>query len=146
MTDEMVTIRRKVVAQGGGRVMVKASLAPAQDVYTILNRYRETGGLPMYAKSPQYGDFTGLGDYHEAWNKVAQAQSSFAALPANVRTHFRNDPEAFLRAVYDPRRRDELVELGLIEGKLEAAVPPGAKAVQEKAAAEPEAETHTEAP
>lgn len=128
-------VRVRSVAPEGGRVMVRQSLAADQDVHNILKRYVTTGALPVAGRSPSYGDFVSDVDYHGAWNRVRAAEQSFASLPSDVRAHCKNDPAEFLKMVFDPSRRDELEQLGLVDGKLEAALPDAARAVQEDAKA-----------
>ena len=70
---------------------------------------------------PKYGDFsTGL-SYHDAMTRVTDAQHSFEHLPAHIKKHCRQDPGEFLDMVFDPARRAEMIELGMID----AAVPDG---------------------
>lgn len=62
-----------------------------------------------------YGDFSNVGDYKEAVDRLNDAQSSFEGLPAETRAHFANDPENLIAAFDDPDRVDELEQLGLVE-------------------------------
>jgi hypothetical protein len=49
------------------------------DINTILQKFNITGILPEFPLSPRYGDFTGVGDYHTALNRVIAAQEEFEA-------------------------------------------------------------------
>lgn len=102
--------------------MTKQGDAAAADVNNIVHRFIAHGELPRNFGQPHYGDFSTVGDYLSASLKVKQAQEQFDALPASVRAHANNNPAEFLDMVYDPDRREELVELGLIEEQMPAAL------------------------
>lgn len=85
------------------------------DINTILKNFGVTGELPMTSKVPTYGDFTGVNDYHSAMNVVAQANSAFAELPAELRARFDNDPAKFVEFFNDEKNREEAIALGLVE-------------------------------
>ena len=80
-----------------------------------------TGFKGVSFKEPRYGDFSGINDYHEAVNRLAQAEDDFMALPASVRAACDNDPGLFLEYVNDPEHRAWLEE--------ELGVPPEAAPV-----------------
>lgn len=105
--------------------MTKQSDALATDVNTIMQRWiahgTPPGGPAMHAS---YGDFSNVDDYHTSLNKLREAQQSFEALPAAVRKHVQNDPGKFLEMVYDPDRRGELEQLGLIPEQAPEDAPP----------------------
>lgn len=85
------------------------------DINTIVRRFGLTGQLPDEVRVPQYGDFVGLDDYHSAMNAVADANESFDALPADLRSRFNNDPAVFVEFCLDERNRDEMTKLGLLK-------------------------------
>lgn len=107
----------------GGRVMTKQSDALATDVNAIIKKWITHGVAPMVSGRPTYGDFTNVGDYHGAMNKVLEAQNQFNALPSAVRAHVENDPGKFLELIFDPNRTDELESLGLIPESVPEAAP-----------------------
>lgn len=81
----------------------KGSFADACDINKIMDRYKRTGLLPSLVKAqPQYGDFADVPDYQTALELVRRSETSFAALPAEVRAQCNNDPAVFLAAVNDP--------------------------------------------
>lgn len=82
------------------------------DINVIVRRFNVTGQLPV-VRLPQYGDFTGLTDYHSAMNAIAEANSAFMALPSSVRSKFMNDPGRFVEFASDPKNLDALREMGL---------------------------------
>lgn len=103
------------------------------DINTILQKFNITGLLPEQTLSPRYGDFTGIGDYHTALNRVIAAQDEFEALPAQIRARFDNDPAQLIEFLENSDNRSEAEELGLIE-KATAEAVEVAKTTPEKAA------------
>jgi len=85
------------------------------DINNIVERFGVTGQLPeVPAYAPSYGDFTGIGDYRDALDKVLAADEAFMALPAKVRERFDNDPALLVDFISDINNRSEAIELGLI--------------------------------
>lgn len=107
-------VRVEVRHPTGGRIMTKQSEAAACDINLIVRRWRVDGVLPQALKKPIYGDFNVGLDYHAAMSRVVAAGQDFEALPAHVRKHVDNDPGKFLDLVNDEKRRDEMIELGLL--------------------------------
>lgn len=83
------------------------------DINTIVRRFGLTGKLPEDVRMPEYGDFVGISNYHQAMNAVASANESFDALPAEVRSRFGNDPGRFVDFCMDPANLEEARKLGL---------------------------------
>lgn len=83
------------------------------DINNILDHWLKTGEISGGMRDPQYGDFSGLGDYHACLNTVREAQDKFMALPAKIRSRFDNDPDKLIRFVEDSNNLAEAVELGL---------------------------------
>lgn len=103
------------------------------DINTILERFNITGLLPESPLSPRYGDFSGIGDYHTAMNRVMAAKDEFMSLPAQIRSRFNNDPAQLIEFLQNESNRPEAEELGLVE-KAAAEVVEAAKVTPEKAA------------
>jgi len=103
------------------------------DINTILQKFSITGILPEAPLSPRYGDFSGIGDYHTALNRVIAAQEEFEALPAQIRARFDNDPAKLIDFLDDEANRPEAEDLGLVE-KAAAEAVEAAKVTPEKAA------------
>lgn len=103
------------------------------DINTILQKFNITGMLPQSTLSPRYGDFTGIGDYHTALNRVIAAQDEFEALPAQIRARFNNDPAQLIEFLQDEANRPEAEKLGLVE-KAAAEDVEAAQVTPEKAA------------
>jgi len=103
------------------------------DINNILRQFNITGLLPESPLSPRYGDFTGIGDYHTALNRVIAAQDEFEALPAQIRARFDNDPAQLIEFLENSENRPEAEELGLVE-KVAVEVVEATKTTPEKAA------------
>lgn len=90
------------------------------DINVIVRNFGVTGRVPVSVRLPQYGDFDGISDYRTAIEAVRQAEASFAAIPAEVRFRFDNDPQRFLEFCADRSNLAQLREWGLAP----AAAPP----------------------
>lgn len=110
--------RVRVVAPEGGRRMTKQSELDSTDINRIVNRWRQTGVMPTGAVNPQYGDFSGVEDFHASLNKVRSAERDFLTLPARIRAYCQNDPGEYLDLCLNPERREECEKLGLKEAQL----------------------------
>jgi len=103
------------------------------DINTILQKFNITGILPEAPLSPRYGDFSGIGDYHGAMNRVLAAKKEFESLPSQIRARFQNDPAQLIEFLQDENNRPEAEELGLVD-KAVAEVVEAATVTPEKAA------------
>lgn len=85
------------------------------DINIILKRMA-SGVHPNFAeRQAQYGDFTtSATSYHDALNVVAESNAAFAALPAEVRARFHNNPAELLDFVHDRKNLEEARTLGLV--------------------------------
>jgi len=84
------------------------------DINVILERFGKTGQMPVSAISAQYGDFSGVVDYHTALNTLIAAESEFDALPAKLRSMFANEPANLIEFLNDEKNKDKAIELGLV--------------------------------
>lgn len=107
-----------------GPSMTHQSMKDETDMNRIMEKWAKTGVLEhRNTYEGQYGDFMNAPeDYHSAMNAVIEAQDMFSELPANVRKRFANDPGLFLDFVSDPKNRDEMKELGLVETNVDLEV------------------------
>jgi phage internal scaffolding protein len=85
------------------------------DINVILERFGKTGQMPVNTISGTYGDFSGVHDYHTAMNALIAAESEFAALPAQIRNKFANDPANLVQFLDNPQNRAEAEKLGLVK-------------------------------
>lgn len=94
-----------------GESRTKKSFAKQCDINTIMKNAARTGTISHLAKyQPVYGDFSDF-DYEQAVTRVAEANSMFAELPAEVRNEFGNNPARFLSFIADPANVDRLHEV-----------------------------------
>ena len=84
------------------------------DINVILERFGKTGQVPVNAISGTYGDFSGVHDYHTALNAIIASESEFAALPAQLRNKFDNDPANLIQFLDNSENRAEAEKLGLV--------------------------------
>lgn len=84
------------------------------DINVIAKRFGITGDLPVNGVMPQFGDFTGVEDYHSAMNAIRYAEEAFMALPGLVRERFGHNPQRFVEFCSDVRNYDEAATLGLV--------------------------------
>lgn len=87
------------------------------DINVLVERFGVTGSMPVAPIEPSYGDFSGVGDYHTALNKIKAADEAFMALPAKIRAKFDHNPNALLNYLQNEENRDEAIQIGLIDGK-----------------------------
>ncbi len=85
------------------------------NINTLVKKYQKTGLLPHRLVKPTYGDFIGVTDYHEAQNRLIQAEKEFMMLPSEIRNRFKNDPGLLLAFVNAPENAEEAAKMGLIE-------------------------------
>lgn len=91
------------------------SEAKACDINVIISQWSQSGVLSHTSKQdPTYGDFTNGDDLHTMLSRVAEAQSQFMELPAQLRSRFHNDPGRLLDFLADDANREEAVKLGLV--------------------------------
>lgn len=83
------------------------------DINVIVKNFGITGKMPENVRVPRFGDFEMVGDYRDAIHAVREAEASFMAMPANVRSEFENDPQLFLEFCGDPANLPRMRELGL---------------------------------
>ncbi len=98
-------------------MLTKQSEKDSTDVNLIMDSWVHVGAAVAGHMNPAegaYGDFSSGIDYHAAVDAVKESERVFAALDPKIRDHVDNDPGKLLDMVFDPERRDELVELGLV--------------------------------
>lgn len=105
---------RRVQFFTDGKTRVEQSHRDKVNINSIMSRYKKTGLMERRLDKPAYGDFTASVDYHEARNRLIEAESAFASLPASVRKRFGNNPAELIDFLNDENNLDEAVELGLL--------------------------------
>ena len=63
----------------------------------------------------QYGDTLLPGDYDTALDLINAVSDEFYQLPAQIRAEFNHNPKELINALADPRQRDRLLSLGLLQ-------------------------------
>lgn len=84
------------------------------DINIIMERFGRGQALPEGFRAPQFADFSGIGDYHTAMNRVAEANEAFDAMPAQLRARFNNDPAELMAFLDNGENRSEAIKLGLV--------------------------------
>lgn len=103
-----------VECKGVGRT--KQSFKAQCDVNNIIKKYDKTGLLAhVNTMKAQYGDFSKVGDFREALDKMAKAEEAFMEMPPKLRKRFRNDPMEMVAFLSDKANKAEAIELGLVE-------------------------------
>ncbi len=81
------------------------------DINKLLERSARTGALShLDTFGAQYGDFLGY-DFEAHVNTIAEGQTIFEHLPAEVKREFAQSPQRFFEYVTDPENKDRLPEL-----------------------------------
>jgi len=87
------------------------------DINCIIKKYDKTGLINHVSKfEAKYGDFTGM-EFSNMQNIVANANSAFQELPAEIRSRFKNNPKNLVEFMEHPENREEAIKLGLIDEK-----------------------------
>lgn len=120
-----------VYSEAGVKSRTKQSDALNTDVNSIVARHiAHRIPLPDGGAHYKYGDFSTGASYHDLASRLREIEGSFEKLPAHIRKHCHNDPGQFLDIVYDPQRRGELEELGLVSAQAPQDAPDAAKPVE----------------
>ncbi len=111
-----------------GPSLTKQSEADACDINKIVKRFTKTGQLTHISESlGEYRDMSGIPDLHEAMTIVADANSLFQELPAEIRKACGHDASNFLPYIDKEENFDQCVEWGLLPP-----TPKGEKKPEEK--------------
>jgi len=93
----------------------KQSMREECDINKIVAKARQGGAVTHLARGvPSYADFSDVGDYKTAVDRLRAADEFFAELPSKVREAFRNDAGEFLEGMDTPEGRAVLEAAGLI--------------------------------
>ena len=128
--------RKRLKQHIGESDLVQRQFKKECDVNTIMAKYQKTGLIDHVNRfQGNYGDFTDTPTFHEAFQKVLDAQAMFLTLPSSVREKFANDPGLFLEYVSDEKNADGMRELGLLP---KVAPPKPVEKAEEKPGSKPE--------
>lgn len=105
--------RRSQIDFTADRGLTEQAHAKEADIHVIMRKAARTGMIEHINNRPkQYSDLASRPDFQEAMNIVAEAQSTFETIPAEIRARFRNDPAEFLDYINNPNNREDMEELG----------------------------------
>lgn len=135
--DEKEASRATAIDFTDARDRTQQSQAAETDINGIVKRFKVTGILPQGVRVPSYGDFDGVSDFRTAMDAILQAEKSFMAMPAEVRSRFGNDPQEFVEFCSNPENVDEMRKWGLAVPKKEPAKPMEVRVIADPAAPSP---------
>lgn len=101
--------------------MTDQSQFAESDINYIVQKYADgrsgvaTLDLGQDAGVLQYGDTLLPGDYETALDLINAVNSEFYELPSQIRAEFNHNPKELIAALADPRQRNRLESLGLLQ-------------------------------
>lgn len=114
--------RNRIVFKSDLPSMTKQSAKDECDIHRIIKQYQRTGIIQhVSSRRPSFQNLPDPIEYQDAMNLSVRAQEAFGQLPASIRDRFKNDPELFLQAVYDPEQEDYLRKIGVFQPKAQEA-------------------------
>lgn len=108
---------KRFVARIGEKSLTEQHHKNSCDINRIVRKYCDTGMLQQRLSRGHYGDFSGVGDYHDSLLRVQDAMNDFMVIPANIRKRFHNNPGELIEFVTNEGNREEAEKLGLIPKK-----------------------------
>lgn len=108
--------KTRVVTVNKEPSMTRQEFAAECDINNIMKKYESTGQfMHLTSKQGMYADFSEISDYQTMLETVRYADSAFAALPAEVRKRFGNNPGNLIDFLKDEKNYDEGVSLGILQ-------------------------------
>ena len=104
-------VRKPVTADCSTGDRTHQSFKDECDINNVIKRYKLTGTVPQHQTPPDYSDYSNLGDYQDALNLVATANSMFEDLPFEIRKKFNHDPNELITFVSDPTNQEQAIKL-----------------------------------
>lgn len=101
--------------------MTDQSQFQESDINYIVKKYADgrtgitTLDLGADAGVLQYGDTLLPGDYETALDLINAVNEEFYELPAQTRAEFNHNPKELINALADPRQKERLLSLGLLQ-------------------------------
>lgn len=101
--------------------MTDQSQYQESDINYIVKKYADgrtgitTLDLGADAGVLQYGDTLLPGDYETALDLINAVNEEFYELPAQTRAEFNHNPKELINALSDPRQKERLLSLGLLQ-------------------------------
>lgn len=97
------------------------------DINKLVAKFKRTGQMPSlrydgmkFDDGENVIDLTGIGDFQECQNRIAQAAEMFDAYPSVIRRRFNNNVEdfvTFMGSLNNKEKLDEALRLGIVELK-----------------------------
>lgn len=82
----------------------------------MMSAYQRSGDLvPISASLAMYGDFSEIGDFRQAMDRINAGKTAFMQLPAEVRSMVDNDPHKYIEWINDPENVAKAIELKLLD-------------------------------
>lgn len=102
----------RFASPSGGTSLTAQEYKDESDINVIMKRYT-AGDSSVVRMGGVFADVSELGDFSSHLEVVRRATEDFAALPADIRARFGNDPAALVAFLADSSHDDEAVKLGL---------------------------------
>lgn len=96
--------------------LTQQSHAVDADINVLVARFGITDGAiaPALLDPRLFGDFSDVVEFRDSLDRIRDAEARFAALPAQLRNRFGNDPAALWQFVNDESNLEESISLGLL--------------------------------
>lgn len=85
----------------------------------MMEQWTRTGIAPIASTQPMYLDSSDLPDFQTSRNLIANVETAFRLLPADMRAEFKNNEANFVDWILDPKNNEEAVEYGLLAPPME---------------------------
>lgn len=130
--------RRSDVLYCDDKSLTQQQFKEETDINKIVARAQQGEAIAhVNERVAQYGDFSQVPSFQEAFAFVKRAGDMFMSMDAFVRERFANDPGRMIAFIQDPKNFDEAVKLGLVKPR-EPAGPAAGKAVPDPGIVEAE--------
>ncbi|QXP44331.1 MAG: internal scaffolding protein [Arizlama microvirus] len=84
------------------------------NINKIMARIQKGHAVPIQQGSPLYDDFTSVSSFHEANNKLIEANDAFMKLSPTIRAEFDNSPAQLMAFIQNPENKEHAIKIGLI--------------------------------
>lgn len=109
----------RVMSNLGGESRTEQSHRKKCNINTIVGKIRRGQMVPFNVQPGQFGDFSQVGTFQDALNKVMEVETHFRSLPSDVRRKFQNNPQALIQFMdkceTDEEARKEARKMGLLK-------------------------------
>lgn len=95
------------------------------DIHNIMKKSQREGIVSHLAKHEgTYNDYAAAPDFTASMNIIAEANSMFESVPAQIRANFHNDPQEFVTFMQDDNNYEKIEKMGLDNSHLTKPEPP----------------------